>query len=125
MLAEVDVPSPALRTGFDTQPQTFEQAQAGAVEEFGLELEGAVRGDVEVDVAGNPMDVGLFGAVGVVFGAKDVARLVEQFGFGHHLPALLALERRLPMRCLPYSEVDHISNLRASRIQVSNLRLNK
>ena len=48
MLAEVDVPSPVLRTGFDTQPQTFRQAQPGAVEEFGLELEGGV-GDVGED----------------------------------------------------------------------------
>lgn len=199
MLAEVDV--------FDAQSQTFEQAQAGAVEEFGLELEsgvgdvsedgldfgfredngeafvflgaqgfdagefdvedlfiekedgvhghilgagGDVFGDgevgeeggdvigaqiagmaegsfrrfVEVDEAGDPMDVGLFGAVGVVLGADDVSDLIEEFGFGHRLPAWRALERSLPMRCLPYSEADYTSNLRDSKIKVSNLRLN-
>ena len=38
---------------------------------------------VEEDEAGHPVDVGLFGAVRVMFDAHDVARLIEQFGFSH------------------------------------------
>ena len=94
--------------------------------------EGTLLGFVEVDEAGDPVDVGLFCAGasltlarGVVFGAKDVSCLVEQFGFGHRLPVLRALERSLPMRCLVYSEADYTSNLRESRFSISNLRLNK
>ncbi len=34
---------------------------------------------MEEDVAANPVDVGFFGAVGVVFGAEGVGELVEQF----------------------------------------------
>lgn len=117
-LAKVDIPSPVLRTGFDTQPQTFAQAQTGAIEESGLEWEGGV-GDVgedgldfgfaeddgqafvfsgaqgldtaefdvehlflfveEVDVAPDPVDVGLFGAIGVMFEAEFVPHLIQEF----------------------------------------------
>lgn len=80
--------------------------------------EGAVWGPLEVDVAGDPVDVGLFGAIGVVFHAEDVADLVEKFGFGHCLPALR-------MRRLSYFGVDYTSNSRRFQILASNLRLNK
>lgn len=219
MLADVDVPSPVLRTGFHTHTQTFQPAHAGAVVHKtwrGLELEGgvgdvgedgvdfgfgeddgeafvllgaegidagefdvenlavveeddvhdhvlgacgdvfgdgevgeeggdvgwaevarvaegAIWGFVEVGEAGDPVDEGLFGAVGVVFGADDIsdtfdklsASLVEQFGFGHRMPSLSVLEGSLPMRRLPYSTADYASNLRGSKFEVSNLRLNK
>ena len=60
----------------------------------------------------NPMDVGFFGTDGIVLEADGIsytfdklsASLVEQFGFGHELPALLTLERSLPMRYLVLSQ---------------------
>lgn len=199
MLAEVDI--------FDSQAQAFEQAQAGAVEEFGLEAEGWVGdmfedvldfgfgeddgqafvflgaqgldagelnvedlsieeedglhrhvlgagGDVvddgevrqegcdvigaqvarmavgalgrlvEMDVAGDPVDVGLFGAVGVVFGAQDVAHLVEQFGFGHRFSIQFQPERSLLMRLLAHCGRDYTSDLREFQIMDADLRLN-
>ena len=66
----------------------------GEVEEKGLDFGGAhvagVMGDfaaaqsgvVEENVAAHPVYVGLFGAVGVVFGAQEFTGLVEEF-FGH------------------------------------------
>jgi hypothetical protein len=37
---------------------------------------------VEKDVPSDPIQVGFFGAIGVVFGAERIAHLVEEF-FGH------------------------------------------
>ena len=47
---------------------------------------------VEEDVAFDPFDVGLFGAVGVVFGAEGFAHLIEQF-FGGGLRGYCACGR--------------------------------
>ena len=58
----------------------------GEVGEEGLDFWGAhferVAFVVVEDEAAHPVEVGLFGAVGVVFGAQDVAGLVKKF-FGH------------------------------------------
>ncbi len=58
----------------------------GEVGEEGLDFWGAhferVAFVVEEYEAAHPVEVGLFRAVGVVFGAQDVACLVEEF-FGH------------------------------------------
>ena len=80
---------------------------------------------VKEDKGLNPMDVGFFGTDGIVLEADGIYYLVEQFGFGHRLPVLRALERILPMRCLVYPEADYTSNLRESRFSISNLKSNK
>ncbi len=48
--------------------------------DFGGAHFGGVAFAVEEDVAFGPVEVGLFGAVGVVFDAQSVAHLVEEFG---------------------------------------------
>ncbi len=42
ILAEIDIPSSVLRTGFDAQPRTFQEAQSGAQWQFGMEAVGGV-----------------------------------------------------------------------------------
>ncbi len=59
---------------------------AGQVGEEGSDFRGVHFGGVafvvEEDEAAHPVDVGFFGAVGVVFDAQGVAELVEEF-FSH------------------------------------------
>ena len=41
---------------------------------------------MEEDKASGPADIGLFSAVGVVFTAQDITRLVEKFFLAHQTP---------------------------------------
>ena len=65
--------------------------------DFGGAHLGGVAFVVEEDEAADPLDVGLFGAVGVVAGTEGGADAVEQFGFGggvRHGGASLTFRRK-------------------------------